>query len=123
MNPSVMCNSAATNRSSIYTGVPRPVAPSHRCSASARASWLTTRYLAAISAPTMVFTSSSVAPRCSPVATRIVTPSTGIPAWCSLPSSGGSVTRLGAGRVMSHTLIAAVFFPAASATSGSHPIG
>ena len=41
----------------------------------------------------------------------------------SRSSRGGSTRRLGAGRVMSHTLMAAVFFPFASSISGALPIG
>ncbi len=36
---------------------------------------------------------------------------------------GGRITRLGAGRVMSQTLMAAVFLPRASSTSGAQPMG
>jgi hypothetical protein len=46
-----------------------------------------------------------------------------MPAACSRSSSGGRVTEFGAGRVMSHTEMAAVRFPAASEARGAEPIG
>ena len=47
----------------------------------------------------------------------------GMPAACSRSSSGGRVSRLGAGRVMSQTEMAAVRFPVASSASGLEPMG
>ena len=71
----------------------------------------------------MALISLAVASRCKPVAIRMVTPSTGIPASCKRRSSGGRVSQLGAGRVMSQTEIAAVFLPAAKVESGLLPMG
>ena len=46
-----------------------------------------------------------------------------MPPASSLRSNGGSTTGLGAGRVMSHTEIAADFFPAITAASGGPAAG
>ena len=46
-----------------------------------------------------------------------------IPAASSLLSKGGSTIALGAGRVMSHTAIAADFFPAITVESGGPTAG
>src|SRR3954454_23991602 len=46
-----------------------------------------------------------------------------IPAWLSRFRTGGRVTRFGAGRVMSHTEIAAVFLPRAISVSAADAIG
>src|SRR5262249_36032265 len=54
---------------------------------------------------------------------RMVMPSRGMPAASRRRSTGGSVLRLGAGRVMSQTEIAALRFPRASSVSDGVPIG
>ena len=50
-------------------------------------------------------------------------PSRGIPACSSRRSKGGSVSRFGAGLVMSQTEMAALRLPRASSANGGAPIG
>ena len=61
---------------------------------------------------------SGVAGRCRPVAIRMVMFSRGMPARSSRASTGGSTWRLGAGRVISQTEMAALRLPRASSASG-----
>ena len=68
-------------------------------------------------------TRPGVASRCSPVAIRIVTSLASNPAAWSRFSSGGSTSLFGAGRVMSQTEIATVFFPLASSLRAGPAIG
>ena len=123
IKPSVMCRSAAMNRSSIYTGVPSLVVPSAPMRSQSRAHRGSPRGTPPRSPSHNRIDLLLRRRPVKPVAIRIVTPSTAIPPACSRSSSGGSVTRFGAGRVMSQTEIAAVRLPAASPASGSQPIG
>jgi hypothetical protein len=61
MKPSVMCRSAAMNRSSTYTGVPDAVVPRWRWEANRERHDSTTRTDAAISSPQISRISASVA--------------------------------------------------------------
>jgi hypothetical protein len=81
------------------------------------------RYVEAIAGDRISSNSAWVASLCRPVAIKIVTFSFAIPAACRRFNSGGSTSLFGAGRVISHTDIATVFFPFANALSDGPAIG
>ena len=74
------------------------------------------------SGPNFSRSSSSVVPRCKPVATKKVTCAWGLPFWISSNNSG-AITCVGTGRVWSLTIITIFFLPRASSCSFGVPTG
>ena len=74
-NPVVMRTSASTHSLFSHTGTSAPKRPIQVSDASSRASWLTTRTDESTSSPSIARSSSSVLPRCVPVATSTTTSS------------------------------------------------
>ncbi len=72
-------------------------------------SWFSTRYFANTAFPTVCLVSSSLMGRWVPVATTMVMPDAGTPRRSSSARSGGSIPADGVDRVISFTIIAAVF--------------
>ena len=74
-NPVVMRTSASTHSLFSQTGTSAPKRPIQVSDAASRASWLTTRTAASTSSPSIARSSSSLLPRCVPVATSTTTSS------------------------------------------------
>ncbi len=124
MRPVPIRRSASTQRRSSRTGVPRFVAPRSTWLSASRPWWLTIRTSpSTVSSPSISRSSSLVLGRWSPVATRIVTALRGTPASLRHSRTGGMMTLLGTGRVMSETRMQALLYPHANSRKGAAPMG
>ena len=121
-NPVVMRRSASAHWLFSHTGTSAPKRPIQVSEDSSRASWLTTRTDASTSSPSIARNSSSVLPRCVPVAT-----SSTMSSRRTSPSSSsrmaGTTTCRGCGRVPSQMLIATVPPPRTTSRRGRPATG
>ena len=121
-NPVVMRTSARAHSLFSHTGTSAPKRPIHVSVETSRASWLTTRTDASTSSPSIERSSSSVLPRCVPVATSTTTSSRRTSPSSSSRMAGTTIWR-GWGRVPSQMLIATVRRPRTTSRSGGPATG